>query len=262
MRPRSGARHGSSDESPDRPRQRSSPDQACRRRDPRTPAFSRHPERRRRAGHARSPAGRGPPGGRADRLGPPRHRGARDVPPGARLPSPSRHLDHRADPAGSPRVGERGLEGRRGRLRLHAGPGQAPQRPRDQGAVRDGAADARGRGCAAAAEGPRPFAAAPPRAAAPAVPAWSAGSSPTLDAVCRPDDEVQEDGFAGLPQTSRPRWTPRTSQRARRPSSRRGRPRSPRVASTSTTATTRRPATRRSRRCSPGSRRRPSPAEP
>ena len=33
------------------------------------------------------------------------------------------------------------VEGRRGRLRLHAGPGQAPERPRDQGTLRDGAAD-------------------------------------------------------------------------------------------------------------------------
>ena len=52
---------------------------------------------------------------------------------------------------------------------------------------------------AAAAAEAAPFAAAPPKAGAPAVPAWSAGSSPTLAAVCRPEDEVQVDGFAGHP---------------------------------------------------------------
>jgi CheY-like chemotaxis protein len=53
---------------------------------------------------------------------------------------------------------------------------------------------------AAAADAASPTAASPTAAAGkPAAAAWSAGSGPVLDAVCRPDDEVQAGGFAGLP---------------------------------------------------------------
>jgi CheY-like chemotaxis protein len=61
--------------------------------------------------------------------------------------------------------------------------------------MREAAAAAAAAAAAVAAADAVPFASVAGETAAPP---WSAGSAPTLDAVCRPDDEVQVTGFGDL----------------------------------------------------------------